>query len=250
MRMSSSSMMFGGANSLDTMLAALQAKTQQTIDKVNSAASFSAALASLQAAEETSGTAETKSTADMTMEEYKAYLAEKLAAIPWHPSRYNDEESITITDAGWERLKSDPAYEKKLLDDIAVDRAYYSPLLGSGGTYCTRKIGATEAEYEGWSWSKQYGFGGAEQSRSVFEEKSKDSQMKIRAQKKKQRAEADEEYYAQKRMLQKMGEQLAAMRSARAKQAGQIHTSSDMPIFGVPAEYLLAGLGGDMAGGL
>ena len=40
----------------------------------------------------------------------------KLAAIPWHPNRYNDEEAITITDAGWERLKNDPGYEKKLLE--------------------------------------------------------------------------------------------------------------------------------------
>ncbi len=250
MRMSSNAMICGGAGSLDTMRTVLQAKIRKTMDKADSAASFSAALASLQAAEETTAATETKSTADMTMEEYKAYLSEKLAAIPWHPSRYNDEESITITDAGWERLKNDPAYEKKLLDDIAVDRSYYSPLLGTGGTYCTRKIGATEAEYEGWSWSKQYGFGGAEQSRSVFGEKSKDSQMKMRARRKKLQMEETEEYYAEKRLLQNMSEQLAAMRSARARQAGLIHTSSDMPIFGVPAEFLLAGLGGGMDGGL
>ncbi len=252
MRMSSHSMMFGGVGNLDAMLATLQMKTQQAVENATRTASFSNTLAALQSADVTQKTAtvaETKSTAEMTMDEYKAYLEEKLAAIPWHPNRYNDEESITITDAGWERLKTDPEYEKKLLDDIAIDRAYYSPLLGTGGTYCTRKIGATEVEYEGWSWSKQYGFGSAENSRSVFEEKSKDSQMKMRAQKKKQMAEAEEKYYAQKRMLEKMSEQLAAIRSARARMAGLSHTASDMPIFGVPAEFLLAGLGGGMMGG-
>ena len=249
MRMNSYSMLFGGVNSLDLALVKLQAQTEKAVEKATRTASFADTLAALQSADETQETAaatETKSTAEMTMDEYKAYLSEKLAAIPWHPNRYNDEESITITDAGWERLKNDPEYEKWLLNHVTTDRAYYSPLLGTGGTYCTRHIGATEEEYEGWSWSKQYGFGSAEKSRSMFEEKSKDSQMKMRAQRKKQIAEAEEKYYAQKRMLEKMSEQLAAIRSARARQAGLFHTASDMPIFGVPAEFLLAGLGGGM----
>ena len=251
MRMSSYSMMFGGTSSLDLSLVKLQAQMQNALEKATQTASFADTLAALQSADEAQKTetvAETKSTAEMTMDEYKTYLEKKLAAIPWHPNRYNDEESITITDAGWERLRNDPEYERKLLDDIAIDRSYYSPLLGTGGTYCTRKIGATEVEYEGWSWSKQYGFGSAENSRSVFEEKSQDSQMKMRAQKKKQMAEAEEKYYAQKRMLEKMSEQLAAIRSARARMGGLSHTASDMPIFGVPAEFLLAGLGGGMGG--
>ncbi|MBR1553244.1 MAG: hypothetical protein IJ631_04445 [Schwartzia sp.] len=249
MRMSSYSMMFDSMSNLDIALVKLQAQTEKAIEKATRAASFADTLAALQSADATQETAaETKSTADMTMDEYKAYLSEKLAAIPWHPNRYNDEESITITDAGWERLKNDPEYEKWLLDHITTDRSFYSPLLGTGGTYCTRTIGATKEEYQGWSWSKQYGFGSAAKSRSVFEEKSKDSQMKIRAKKKKLQAEAEEKYYAEKRMLEKMSEQLAAIRTARAKQAGLMHTASDIPIFGVPAEFLLAGLGGGMGG--
>ena len=253
MRMSSYSMLFGGTSSLDLSLVKLQAQMQNALEKATQTASFADTLAALQSADEAQKTetvAETKSTAEMTMDEYKTYLEKKLAAIPWHPNRYNDEESITITDAGWERLKNDPEYERKLLDDIAIDRSHWNPIssLRPGGTYCTRHIGATEEEYDGWSWSKQYGFGSAEKSRSMFEEKSKDSQMKMRAQKKKQMAEAEEKYYAQKRMLEKMSEQLAAIRSARARMAGLSHTASDMPIFGVPAEFLLAGLGGGMGG--
>ena len=251
MRMNSYSMLFGGVNSLDLALVKLQAQTEKAVEKATRTASFADTLAALQSADETQETAaatETKSTADMTMDEYKAYLEEKIAAIPWHPNRYNDEESITITDAGWERLKNDPEYEKWLLDGIATNRSYWNPIfsLRPGGTYCTHHIGATEEEYDGWSWSKEHGFGSAAKSRSMFEEKSKDSQMKMRAQKKKQMAEAEEKYYAQKRMLEKMSEQLAAIRSARARQAGLFHTASDMPIFGVPAEFLLAGLGGGM----
>ena len=253
MRMSSYSMLFGGVSNLDLALVKLQSQAETAIEKAARTSSFADTLAALQstdALQESATVDETKSTAEMTMDEYKAYLEKKLAAIPWHPNRYNDEESITITDAGWERLKNDPEYERKLLDDIAIDRSHWNPIssLRPGGTYCTRHIGATEEEYDGWSWSKEHGFGSAAKSRSMFEEKSKDSQMRMRAQKKKQMAEAEEKYYAQKRMLEKMSEQLAAIRSARARQAGLFHTASDMPIFGVPAEFLLAGLGGGMGG--
>ena len=253
MRMSSYSMLFGGVNSLDLALAKLQAQTEKAVEKATRTASFADTLTALQSADETQETAaatETKSTADMTMDEYKAYLEEKIAAIPFHQNRLNDEEAFVITDAGWERLKNDPEYEKWLLDGLAEGRSSYPPLLAldPGGLYCVHYIGATKEEYRGVSWSKDYGFGSAAKSRSVFEEKSKNSQMRMRAQKKKQMAEAEEKYYAQKRMLEKMSEQLAAIRTARAKQAGLLHTASDIPIFGVPAEFLLAGLGGGMGG--
>lgn len=252
MRMSSYSMLFGGVNSLDLALAKLQAQTEKAVEKATRTASFADTLTALQSADETQETAatETKSTADMTMDEYKAYLEEKIAAIPFLQNRLNDEEAFVITDAGWERLKNDPEYEKWLLDGLAEGRSSYPPLLAldPGGLYCVHYIGATKEEYRGVSWSKDYGFGSAAKSRSVFEEKSKNSQMRMRAQKKKQMAEAEEKYYAQKRMLEKMSEQLAAIRTARAKQAGLLHTASDIPIFGVPAEFLLAGLGGGMGG--
>ncbi len=253
MKLSSYSMMFGGVSNLDSMLATLQIKTQQAVVNATHTASFADTLAALQSADEAQKTetvAETKSTAEMTMDEYKAYLEEKIAAIPFHQNRLNDEEAFVITDAGWERLKNDPEYEKWLLDGLAEGRSSYPPLLAldPGGLYCVHYIGATKEEYRGVSWSKNYGFGSAEKSRSMFEEKSKDSQMKMRAQKKKQMAEAEEKYYAQKRMLEKMSEQLATIRSARARMAGLSHTASDMPIFGVPAEFLLAGLGGGMGG--
>ncbi len=152
----------------------------------------------------------TVSTAAMTMEEYKEYLAEKLDAIPWHPSRFHDEEAITISDAGWQRLKNDPEYEKEVLDGIAADRAFYSPLFGlcPGGSYCTRYIGVTREEYQGWSWSKQYGFGSAEASRSAFEEKAKNSFWKSRERRRAQYA-IDEARCRERRHATQLGQQKA-----------------------------------------
>ncbi len=245
MRMSSSSMMFGGANSLDTMVAALQAKTQQTVDKVNSASSFSAALASLQAAEETTETTETKSTADMTMEEYKTYIYDKISTLPVHPTQINRSASVFISEEGFAAMKENPEYEEWVLGKLQEDFMVCNPLCQKYGSYVVYQFGAKKSDYRGDSWYAEFQGG---QGKSIYKKRSEGSFWNNHTQRAKQRAKENEEYYAQKRMLQKMGEQLAAMRSARAKLAGQIHTSSDMPIFGVPAEYLLAGLGGGMTG--
>ena len=233
-----------GMHGLESLISGLQKKVSSTASSL----SYKDMLASIQAQAEpsTENVSETKSTADMTMEEYKAYLGKKLSAIPWHPNRQNDEESITITDAGWERLKNDPAYEKKLLDDIAIDRSFWSPLHSfRSGTYCTRHIGATEAEYDGWSWSKDHGFGSAEASRKQFEEKSKDSFITVRAKKRKLQAELDERHYEQRRMLREISEQYATQRAIAAHKNGLLTGAPEMPITGVPAEFLLAGLMGD-----
>ena len=87
MRMSSYSMLFGGTSSLDLSLVKLQAQMQNALEKAARTASFADTLASLQSADEarkTATVAETKSTAEMTMDEYKTYLEEKLAAIDYH----------------------------------------------------------------------------------------------------------------------------------------------------------------------
>ena len=243
MRMSSRTMMFGNAGSLDAMLAALRTKTQQAIDKANSTASFSATLAALQAKDETTVT-ETKSTAGMTMEEYQEYIWEKIDTFPFHPTRPFDEQAIKISDKCWERMKNDSEYEDKMMNIIKDGRQYPDPFfgMGSAGAYEVLDFDGGEGCCSH-TWSKNFG-GSKTGARKLFETESKADYAAIRAKKKKLQTEAEEKYYAQKRMLEKMSEQLAAIRTARAKQAGLLHTASDMPIFGVPAEFLLAGLGG------
>jgi len=234
----------GGMYGLESLISGVQKKVSQTTSNL----SYKDMLASIQAQSEASSesVSETKSTADMTMDEYKAYLGEKLSAIPFHPNRYNDEESFVITDAGWERLKNDPEYEKWLLDGLAIGRASYPPLLAldPGGLYCVHHIGATKEEYHGTSWSKDYGFGSAEAARKQFEEKSQDSFITIRAKKRKLQAEMDEKYYEQRMMLREISEQYATQRAIAAHKNGIMPTAPEIPITGVPAEFLLAGLMG------
>ena len=249
MRMSSNAMMFGGVGSLDAMLATLQTKTQQAVEKTNCAASFSATLAALQTKGGTT-TEATKSTADMTMDEYQEYIWEKIDSFPFHPTRPFDEQAVKISEKCWERMKNDSEYEDKMMNIIKDGRQYPDPFFGMGS------VGAYEVlDFDGGegccshTWSKNFG-GSKTGARKLFETESKEDYAAMRAKKKKLQAEAEEKYYAEKRMLEKMSEQLAAIRTARARQAGLLHTSSDMPIFGVPAEFLLAGLGGGMGGGL
>ena len=227
-----------GLNVMKTLLPTLSAKARAA----SGGTSFAETLVSVRTRVETVSVTVTKTSAEMTMTEYQEYLTAKLDAIPWHPNRFNDEESITITDAGWERLKNDPEYEKKLLDDIAIDRSYYSPLLGTGGTYCTRKIGATVEEYEGWSWSKQYGFGSAEKSSSMFEEKSRNCFWSNRRKRMKELYKESEERYLRRKKEMQM--ENLHVRKMRLMAQGKYDAAASVVGTGVPASLLLSGIGG------
>ena len=60
---------------------------------------------------------------DMTLEEYKAYFYEKMNSLYTHPSQRNRNDIIDITDAAYKRMQTDPEYEKKILDALAVNKA-------------------------------------------------------------------------------------------------------------------------------
>lgn len=55
---------------------------------------------------------------DMTMDEYKQYIHEKISQIPMHPTRMSENISIHISEAGFEAMKNDPEYEAWVLNDL------------------------------------------------------------------------------------------------------------------------------------
>ena len=55
---------------------------------------------------------------DMTMEEYKQYIYNKISKIPMHPTRAGESISVTISEAGFEAMKNDPEYEAWVLNDL------------------------------------------------------------------------------------------------------------------------------------
>jgi len=62
-------------------------------------------------------------TKDMTMQEYQCYIYYLISNMPKHPSRRNDDIMVLISQAGFEAMKNDPAYEAWVLKDI---QAFFS----------------------------------------------------------------------------------------------------------------------------
>ena len=83
----------------------------------------------------------------MTMEQYKAYIDQKIKQIPVHPSRRNEMISVTISDEGYEAMKNDPEYEAWVLNDLRLEWSqpgfYFG---GSVRSYTTVCYGATKEE--------------------------------------------------------------------------------------------------------
>lgn len=123
-------------------------------------------------------------TTKMTMAEYKQHIAGILDSIPFDASRMYDEESIYITEEGWEQMKNDPEYEAWVVGYVKVNRSVHNPFaamgFGAGSSYSTLHFGAKIEEFNGYSFSKTYG-GTAAGARSLFESKTQSGAMIKRA---------------------------------------------------------------------
>ncbi len=95
------------------------------------------------------------STADMTMEEYKQYIYDKIVKMPVDHSQIQDAVSINISEAGFAAMKADPEYEGWVLDTIRRDLSAYYPWGTMGeSTYRSHYFGATKQEYKGYCYAK------------------------------------------------------------------------------------------------
>ena len=96
------------------------------------------------------------SAADMTMEEYKQYIYDKIIRMPVDPSQMQDAVSIQISEEGFAAMKADPEYEKWVLDTIRRDLGAYNPWGRMGeSTYRSHYFGATKKEYRGCCFAKE-----------------------------------------------------------------------------------------------
>lgn len=128
------------------------------------------------------------STKDMTMEEYKQYIHDKISQIPMHPTRMSESISINISEAGFEVMKNDPEYEAWVLNDLRTGWAQPDRWAGvCGGAYSTIYYGATKEECHAEMWSAGYQNGSG---KSLFDSKAKDSFWERRVERKKQMAAA------------------------------------------------------------
>ena len=148
---------------------------------------------------------------DMTMEEYKQYIYNKISKIPMHPTRAGESISVTISEAGFEAMKNDPEYEAWVLNDLQVGWSQPDKWSGiCGGAFSTIYYGASKEECHAEMWSAGYNNGNGGK---IFNDKSKNSfwerrienqvkkqQEKKRIQEKQAERTAYEEYVQNKRL--------------------------------------------------
>ena len=140
------------------------------------------------------------------MAEYKEYIYNKISQIPIHPSRVRDSIAVFITDAGFERMKNDPEYEKWVLDILRKDFAVFDPWAERcGGSFIIHRFGETESEYRGESWRKDI-VGG----KSRYDKTAEESFWERRKKRKKRIEEIDK----QKRELEKLDQKIALTRES------------------------------------
>jgi len=147
------------------------------------------------------------STKDMTMEEYKQYIRDKISQIPMHPSRMRESISVNISEAGFEAMKNDPEYEAWVLNDLRTGWAQPDEWAGiCGGAYSTIYYGATKEECHAEMWSAGYRNGSG---KNLFDSEAEDSFWERRAERKK-RIETQVEEQQEKKRIQKEAYEKAA----------------------------------------
>ncbi len=120
---------------------------------------------------------------DMTMEEYKQYIYNKISQIPMHPTRAGESISVTISEAGFEAMKNDPEYEAWVLNDLQVGWSQPDKWSGiCGGAFSTIYYGASKEECHAEMWSAGYNNGNGGKT---FNDKSKNSFWERRIENKK-----------------------------------------------------------------
>ncbi|MDE5863577.1 MAG: hypothetical protein K2H34_04440 [Lachnospiraceae bacterium] len=152
------------------------ARTQEMLSRAGKPKEFSRELVEqYERMKETSGVEEigVVSTKDMSMEEYKEYIRDKISQIPLNPSQSGWIWNIHITEEGFEAMKNDPEYEQHVLDIIRSNFSFYDPWHSKN--WSVLHFGATDKE----SYGESYGMGNA------FELKKEETFWERRLEKKK-----------------------------------------------------------------
>lgn len=156
---------------------------------------------------------------EMTPEQYKQYIYDKISQIPIHPSQRLNSIAVHISDSGFEAMQNDPEYEKWVLDTLAYNFGFHDPWANlCGGSYAVHTFGATKEDYHGEGWFKGYQNG---RGQTLFDQKAKDSFWERRVRHKKLLKEQQERWQEKKwiedKRLQKMYEQEMIFREIKER---------------------------------
>ena len=106
---------------------------------------------------------------NMPMTEFTDAMKRTVSTIPFHSSRPHDEETVVISEDGWNNMKKDPDYAAWIVGYLKEDRQVANKFSEKGdkGTFCVQEFGATPADYHGHSYSKIFG-GTAAGARTMY----------------------------------------------------------------------------------
>ena len=172
---------------------------------------------------------------EMTLDEYKAYIEGQLQNIPRNLTRYRDDVTIVISDAGYAAMQSDSAYEAWVLDRVREELAFPDYLCcypGTYGRYEVIQFGATKEDYRGQSSAIH-----KHDSPHVEEE----TYWERRLKRLKARLKAEQELFEHEQLLQKVNDESAQVEALQRAKEGLIDPfAPQKPLIGVPARYLLS----------
>ena len=140
----------------------------------------------------TTEVSKTVSTKDMTLDEYKNYIANKISQVPVHPSRALESVSIHITDEGFKAMQNDPEYEAWVMDCFEHNFGLNDPMISvCGGYYCVYHIGATKEACSATGWHADKGG----KNKDIWEEKSEGAFWTRRAERKEMQERLDKKAF-------------------------------------------------------
>lgn len=233
------SRMFSATHGLNVTKTLLSAKTAPS-RKTACGSSFAQTLVSVTTRKTTITV--TKTTPEMTMAEYQEYIWEKIDSFPFSPTRPYDEQTIKISEKCWNRMKEDPEYEDKMMNIIKDGRQYPDPFFGMGS------CGAYEVlDFDGGegclSHTFSKNFGGSELGASnQFDKESEGAFWSNRRKRRKELQKQAEQHHLEQKRLMEM--ENLHVRKARLIAQGKFDEAAGIVGAGVPAEFLLMGLGG------
>ena len=141
-------------NSLENILGGLQHRVKNIKSSLN--ADYGSYDELLQSAKEKIAQNNKKSTDEMTMDEYKGYINQKLQSLSRNATRYQDSETVIISDAGFEVMKNNPDYEAWVIDTVQQNLSFPNYLYGvvkNSASISVHQFGATKEEYRGQMYS-------------------------------------------------------------------------------------------------
>ena len=188
------------------------------------------------------------STKDMTLEEYKKYIHDKISEFPMHSDLMGDYFSIHISDEGFKAMKDDPEYEKWVLQDIKT--GFSTPLPGwarsiRGTEYIVANYGATKEQCSCSSWSIGYQGGIGDK---IWEQRSEGSFWTKRGEQKKIQDRIDKRVAEKKELEEKWMQKVAEKRKAytdflNGKTSLKTNSVSEFnDLFSMPTDPKVAGI--------